>query len=162
MIVNGTVYGIIDVQSKKINAFSEEDVRLVEIIAAHTETAISNIERQTLLEKQYKQLLSLMGFSTDIIGISDIRVRLHKVVEVIYNLGWRRVVLSLRDKNLEIRSPEDIITAGLSEEERKFLWEHRIPGTLWKERFGPIFDRYKIGQFYYIAYNDKFVYGHFR
>ncbi len=157
VIVNDTVYGIIDVQSKKINAFSEEDARLVEILAAHTATAISNIEKQVSLEKQYKQLLSLMKFSIDIIGISDVRARLHKVVEAIYNLGWRRVVLSLRDENLEIRSPEDIITAGLSEEERKFLWEHRTPGTLWKERFSPIFDRYKIGQFYYLPYEDEFV-----
>lgn len=157
IIVNDIVYGVIDVQSKKVNAFSEEDARLVEILAAHTATAISNLERQMSLEKQYKQLSSLMQFSIEIIGISNVRTRLQKVVEAIRSLGWRRVVLSLRDENLEIKSPDDLITAGLSEEEKKFLWENRTPGKVWKERFSPRFNRYKIGQFYYLPYEDPFV-----
>lgn len=157
IIVNDTVHGVIDVQSRKVNAFSEEDARLLEILAAHTATAISNLERQTTLEKQYKQLSSLMKFSIEIIGISDVRARLQKVVEAIQSLGWKRVVLSLRDENLDIRSPEDIITAGLSEEEKRFLWENRSPGKLWKERFSPQYNRYKIGQFYYLPFEDQFV-----
>lgn len=157
IIVNDTVYGVIDVQSKKVNAFSEEDARLVEILAAHTATAISNLEKQTSLENQYKQLSSLMKFSIEIIGISDFRTRLKKVVEAIQSLGWKRVVLSLRDENLEIGSPDDIITAGLSEEEKRFLWTNRTPGKIWKERFSPQYDRYRIGQFYYLPYEDPFV-----
>jgi len=155
IIVNDNVYGVIDVQSRKVNAFTNEDVKLVEILATHTSTAISNIERQTSLEKQYRQLSSLMQFSIEIIRASDLRTRLQKVVEAIESLGWRRVVLSLRDENLEIGSPEDIITAGLSEEERRFLWENRTPGKIWRERLSLNFNRYKVGQFYYIPYEDQ-------
>jgi len=155
IIVNDNVYGVIDVQSRKVNAFSSEDIKLVEILATHTSTAISNIERQTSLEKQYRQLSSLMQFSIEIIRASDLRTRLQKVVEAIESLGWRRVVLSLRDENLEVRSPDDIITAGLSEEERRFLWENRTPGKIWRERLSSNFNRYKVGQFYYIPYEDQ-------
>ncbi|MCX8188518.1 MAG: GAF domain-containing protein [Nitrososphaeria archaeon] len=157
IIVNDKVHGVIDVQSKKVNAFSEEDARLLEILAAHTATAISNLERQKSLEKQYQQLATLMKFSIEIIGTADVRARLQKVVEAINSLGWRRVVLSLRDENLEIRSQDDMITAGLSEEEKRFLWENRSPGTVWKERLSPAYEQYKIGQFYYLPYEDPFV-----
>jgi len=157
VIVNDTVYGVIDVQSRKVNAFSNEDARLVEILATHTATAVSNIEKQSSLEKQYRQLSNLMKFSIEIIGVPDVRTRLQKVVEAIRSLGWGRVVLSLRDENLEIRGPDDIITAGVSEEEKVFLWENRTPGKVWRERLGTAFSRYKIGQFYYIPYEDQFA-----
>jgi signal transduction histidine kinase len=78
------------------------------------------------------------------------------IAESIQELGWRRVVISLRDENLAIRSREDIVCAGLTPEEKDFLWRNQSP-EVWRERFGPQYQRFKIGQFYYLPWSDPWV-----
>jgi signal transduction histidine kinase len=63
----------------------------------------------------------------------------------------------VRDKQLDIAGPEDIVTAGLTEKEQEFLWIKRQPGQVWQERFGPEYERFKIGVFYYLPWSDPFV-----
>jgi PAS domain S-box-containing protein len=48
--VGGKVLGVIGVDSKKLNAFSEKDQELLEILASHAATAISNLDRAKNLE----------------------------------------------------------------------------------------------------------------
>lgn len=151
------ILGVLNVESTRIRGFDKKDATLLQILASHAATAISNIEKRREIEKRSSQLASLMKSSTKIISSTGIRQRLKTIAEAIRELGWRRVVISVRDKNMEIKNPEDIVTAGLTEEEAEFLWSNRPPGQVWKERFGPEYAHFKIGEFYHLPWNDPWV-----
>jgi len=151
------VLGVLNIESTKLDAFDESDATLLQILASHTATAISNIEKRQEIEKRSSQLASLMKSSAEMIRSTDLRQRLEKIAEAIRELGWQRAVISVRDENLDIVRPEDIVTAGLTPEETEFLWTNRQPGEVWRERFGPEFERFKIGEFYHLPWNDPWV-----
>ena len=155
--IEGRVIGVLDVQSKKVGAFDERDVKLIQILASHAAIAISNKERQAEIEKRSAQLSSLMMSSAEMIRTTDLHQRIKKIAEAIRGLGWRRVVISVRNEDLEIASPDDIVAAGLTEEERIFLWKNSPPGRVWRERIGPEYRRFKIGSFYYLPWSDPWV-----
>jgi len=151
------VLGVIGVDSKALNAFNEKDQELLEILASHAATAISNLIKRTEIEKRSSQLASLMKNSAEMIHSTDLRQRLQKIAEAIRDLGWRRVVISVRDENMEMTGPEDMVTVGLTDEERESLWNNRPPGQVVRERFGPEYERFKIGEFYYLQWRDPWV-----
>ena len=136
--------GVLNVESKKLAAFDEKDMTLLQILAWHAATATRNLEMRRELEKRSSQLSLLLKSSTRMISSTDISQRLKTVAEAIRALGWRRVVISVRDEEMEIAYPEDIVTAGLTDEEIEFLWNRKPPGHVWRERFGPEYDRFKI------------------
>jgi signal transduction histidine kinase len=88
---------------------------------------------------------------------NELRQRLQAIMDAIQGLGWRRVVLSVREPNLDIAKPEDIVASGLTDAEKEYLWTHRQPGEVWAERFGSEYERFKIGEFYYLPWSDPFV-----
>ncbi|MDH5634545.1 MAG: PAS domain S-box protein, partial [Candidatus Bathyarchaeota archaeon] len=155
--IENTLLGVLDVESKKLAAFNERDMMLLQILASHAATAISSLEKRREIEKRSSQLASLLKSSTEMISTTDLRQRLEKIAEAIRTLGWRRAVIYVTDENLEIRSLEDIVAAGITPEEREYLWSTRQPGQVYRERFGPKFERFKIGEFYYLPWNDPFV-----
>ncbi len=122
---------------------------------------VRDVTRQSILEEQLqkrtREFMALMKSGTEMIQTADLRKRLQVIAEAIRGLGWRRVVISVRDENLEVVSPNHIVTAGLTPEEVEFLWENRPPGHVWKERLGPEFKRFRIGEFYYLPWSDPWV-----
>jgi len=153
----GKVIGVLNVESKKIAAFDEEDRKLLETLASHAATAISNLERREELKTLSDKMTNLMKSSTKIMHIKDMRQRLKAVAKAIQKFGWRRVVISLTNENLDRR---EIVTAGLTAEDRRLLMKRRAPGHVWQERLGPKFERYRIGEFYYLPWNDPWVREH--
>ncbi len=152
------VFGVLDVQSRKTGGFSEKDAILLQILASHAATAMNNLESRGEIERRSVQFASLMETSAEMIRSTDLRHRLQKIAEAIVGYGWRRVVIrAVRNDNLEVRTPEDIVTAGLTEEERLFLWNNRQPGTVWLERFGPQYQRFKVREFYHLPWDDPWV-----
>jgi PAS domain S-box-containing protein len=151
------VLGVLNVESKKLKAFDDKDVMLLQILASHAATAISSLKKRDEIEKRISQQASLMKSSTEMIHSTELRQRLQAILDAIQGLGWRRVVLSVRDENLGITKPEDIVTAGLTDKEREFLWTNKQPGQVWAERFGPDYARFRIGEFYYLPWSDAFV-----
>lgn len=149
--------GVLNVESKKLGAFDERDMILLQILASHAATAIRNLETRREIEKRSNHLSLLMKSSTRMISSTDIRQRLQTIAEAIRALGWRRVVISVRDEDMEIACPEDIFTAGLTDEEIEFLWSNKPPGQVWRERFGPEYERFKIGGFYHLLWSDPWV-----
>jgi|GEM_PF-1392841 len=109
------------------------------------------------IQKRIKQQMSLMKTSAEMIHSTDMRERLQAIVDAIKDQGWRRVVISVRDENMEMRSPDDLVSVGLTDEERMFLWDRRPPGQAVRERFGPEYERFKIGEFYYLPWSDPWV-----
>jgi signal transduction histidine kinase len=145
------------VESEELNAFDDDAIMLLMILASHAATAINNIKRRDELEKRSAQQASLMKSSAEMIHSSDLHQRLQAILDAIKGLGWRRVVLSVRDEHLDISKPEAIVTAGLTKDEAQFLWTNRQPGQVWQERFGPEFERFRLGEFYYLPWSDPWV-----
>ena len=67
------------------------------------------------------------------------------------------VIRAVKDQSMELTNPEDMVTAGLTDEEREFLWTNRMPGQVWRERFGPEFERFRVGEFYHLPWSDPWV-----
>jgi len=157
IITENKVLGVLNVESKKLGAFDEKDVTLVQILASHAATAMSNLMKRKEIEKRTKQQASLMKSSAEMIHSTELHQRLHAILEATRGLGWRRVVLSVRNENLDIERPEDIVTAGLTDKEKEYLWTNKQPGHVWQERFGSKFERFRIGEFYYLPWSDPWV-----
>ncbi|MEM3731709.1 MAG: PAS domain S-box protein [Candidatus Bathyarchaeia archaeon] len=157
MKIGNRVLGVLNVESERTAAFDEEDRQLLQILASHAAHAISNLKRQEKLRKISERLENLMKSSTEIMQVKDMHKRLKVIAKAIQNFGWRRVVISLRDENLE---GIDLVTAGLTREERKLLLKRKAPGHVWRERLGPKFEKYKIGEFYYLPWSDPWIREH--
>ncbi|UCG36570.1 MAG: GAF domain-containing protein [Candidatus Bathyarchaeota archaeon] len=154
---DGCTLGVLNVESSKTGAFDIRDMQLLQTLASHAATAISSLRKRKEIEIRSAQLASLMKSSTKMIGSANLHQRLQTIADAITELGWRRVVISVRDQKMEIASREDIVTAGLSDSDREFLWEKRPPGHVWKERFGSEYDRFRIGEFYHLPWSDPWV-----
>lgn len=155
--VEGRTVGVLNVENRQLGAFDEKDATLLQILASHAATAISNLEKRREIEKRSSQLTSLMRSTAEMIRFTDLRQRLQRIAEAIEELGWRRVVISVRDENLQIARPEDMVTVGLTDEERQYLWDKRPPGRVWAERFGQDFQRFRVGEFYHLPWSDSWV-----
>jgi PAS domain S-box-containing protein len=152
------VIGVLDVESKELGAFDEKDAMLLEILASHAATAIGNLEKRAEVEKRHSQLTLLMNSSAEMIHTTRLPQRLQKIAEAIRQLGWQRVVIrAVKDLSMDLTNPEDMVTAGLTDEEREFLWTNRMPGQVWRERFGPEFERFRVGEFYHLPWSDPWV-----
>jgi len=152
--VGNKVLGVLNVESHKLAAFDEEDIRLLEILAFHMAIAMSNIKRREWLLMLSKRLEQLMKSSTEIMQIKNMHKRLMAVAKTIQKLGWRKVVISLMDESLERK---DMVAVGLTKEEIKLLKERKIPRNAWKELLSSKFEKYKIGEFYYMPLNAPWI-----
>jgi len=157
VVAEDEVLGVLNVESGELNAFDERDAMMLEVLASHAATAIVNIKHRNELEKRNAQQASLMKSSAEMIRSVDLRLRLQAILDAVRGLGWGRVVISLVDENFEIGRAENVVASGLTEEERLYLWNHKKPGHIWKERLGPQFERFKMGEFYYLPWSDSFV-----
>ena len=152
--IKDEVLGVLNVESKTLAAFKEGDEELLEILASHSAVSISDMQKHRQLRKLSKKLANLMKSSTEIMRIKDMQKRLKVIAKAIRKFGWRRVVISLRDEDLE---GKDLVTAGLTRNEIKLLLERKAPGQVWRERLGPKFEQFKIGEFYYLSWNDPWI-----
>jgi PAS domain S-box-containing protein len=157
IVVEDEVVAVLNVESRKLAAFGEKDVELLQILASHISTAISNMKKRKEIENRSLQQLLLLKSSAELIHSAELHQRLQVILNAIRGLGWRRVVLSVRGQKLDIERRDNIVTAGLTEEEREYLWVNRQPGQVWKERFGSEYERFKIGEFYYLPWSDPWV-----
>jgi PAS domain S-box-containing protein len=109
-------------------------------------------------EEKYRnvsqKLTSLMKSSATMLHTTDLRERLRTIAEAVREQGWARVVISLRDENL---NTTDVVTAGLTPEEEQYLREHQSPGHVWRKRLSSMFERFCLGEFYYLPWSDPLV-----
>jgi PAS domain S-box-containing protein len=148
------ILGVLNVESKRLAAFDKEDIKMLEILASHAATAISNLSRNEKLKTISERLTNLMRNSTKIMNAKNMHRRLNVIANAILKFGWRRAVISLREENLE---GTELVTAGLTKQERKLLLKRKAAGHVWRERLGPKFERFKIGEFYYLPWTDSWI-----
>lgn len=157
ILAQDRLLGVLNVESQKLKAFNEKDTTLLQILASHASTAISNLSKRTEIETRTSQMALLMKSSAKMIDSTDLYQRLRTIAEAIRDFGWRRVVISVRDENMEMKSPDDMVTVGVTDEEREFLWKKRPSGQTVRERYGPEYERFKIGEFYYLPWSDPWL-----
>ncbi|HVP92881.1 MAG TPA: PAS domain S-box protein [Acidobacteriota bacterium] len=148
------ILGVLNVESKRLGAFDEEDKKLLEILASHAATAISNLRKQEKLKLISERLTNLMRSSTKIMNAKYMRKRLDVIANAALKFGWRRAVIALRDENLELL---ERVTAGLTKEEKQLLQKRHASGPTWQERLGSKFEQFKIGEFYYLPWTDPWI-----
>lgn len=142
------------------------DVRISPIIDRRGHVACSILVLRDVTERKKAdeevrrrigQQASLMKSAAEMIRSMDVHERLHAIADAINSQGWRRVVISVRDENMEMKSPNDLVTVGLNDEEITHLWDKRPPGRVVHEQFGPEYERFRIGEFYYLPWSDLWV-----
>jgi len=65
VIVDGKVFGVLNVESRRLNAFDERDIMFLEILASHAATAIINVEKARALREYSDQLEELVQKRTE-------------------------------------------------------------------------------------------------
>jgi PAS domain S-box-containing protein len=150
----GEVLGVLNVESVELDAFDEKDLALLQILASHAATAISNLKKRDQLRKLSSGLEHLMKSNVEVMHAKSMRRKLKTITKAIRKFGWRRAVISLRDENLDGIA---VVTAGLTAEENKLLMKRKAPGSVWRERLGPDFEKFKIGEFYYLPWKDPWI-----
>ena len=109
------------------------------------------------INRRSNQMVSLMKTSAEVIHCTDVKKQLQIIAEATRELGWRRVVIRVTDRNMDLMSPEDMVTVGLADEEKEILWNAKQPGKVWRERIGPQYERFRIGEFFHLPMSDSWV-----
>src|SRR5579859_4282599 len=126
-------------------AFAIENSRLVEAYQAEAEAT----------RRERDRLAQLHQVASEIQRASDIPTRLQVVADGIRATGWGRVAITLRGPNLE---PRETITSGYTIEDAALYKSNLLPGIVWSQRLDdPDFRQYRVGQAYYLRYDDQWV-----
>ncbi|MEM2816539.1 MAG: GAF domain-containing protein [Candidatus Bathyarchaeia archaeon] len=149
--IGTSVLGVLNVESKRPAAFDEEDIKLLEILASYVAVAISNVRKQESLTMLSRRLEYLIKSCTRLMQISSMQGRIRAIAKTLQRFGWRKAIVILLDENLKCR---EFITSGLTKDQKATLKEVGINGDLFKIFFTPEFEKYRIGEFYYLPFKD--------
>ena len=103
MLVRGKLVGIIDLQSTRLNAFSEQDRALLALIASRVGTAIDNARLYRRVEQQNRTLRVLAHLSQEFSSILEIDELLTKIavtVRALINFDAFSIYLVNEDRKL--------------------------------------------------------------
>jgi Nif-specific regulatory protein len=148
LIIGGKVIGVLDVESKKGNAFSEEDQQLFACLASQAALAIQNERNFAELKRGLKELEIL----NDIATASGSTLKMDQVLSIIYQkisqlLGINTFYIALYDRSTEEihfdylvdhGKPQEKIIHQLSDEQGLTGWIIRTgKGLLIKDLAAP-------------------------
>lgn len=85
MVARGKLVGVIDLQSTRVNAYSEYDRSLLRLIASRAATAIDNARLYRRVERQNRTLATLADLARDF-SILDLEQLLQRIAEAIKRL----------------------------------------------------------------------------
>ncbi len=86
MLTRGKLVGVIDLQSTRLNAFSEQDRALLTLIASRVATAIDNARLYRRVERQNRTLRVLAHLSQEFSSILEIDELLTKIASTVHAL----------------------------------------------------------------------------
>ncbi|MBN1312487.1 MAG: GAF domain-containing protein [Anaerolineae bacterium] len=105
--VESRVLGVLDVQSDRVDAFSDEDVFLLETLAAQAALAVEQAQTYDAEHRLAQRLETLIKVSQAVVSVLDLDELLDKVIELIADIfGFERVHIFLLadDDRLEFRA----------------------------------------------------------
>jgi sigma-B regulation protein RsbU (phosphoserine phosphatase) len=103
MLVRGKLVGVIDLESTRVNAFSEQDKALVTLIATRIGVSIDNARLYRRVERQNRTLRVLAHLSQEFSSILDLDELLTKIastVRALINFDAFSIFLVDRENNL--------------------------------------------------------------
>src|SRR3954452_5827095 len=86
MTARGKLVGVIDLQSTRVNAWSEYDRALMRLIAARVSIAIDNARLYRRVERQNRTLKTLANISREFSSILDLNELLSKIASTMHDL----------------------------------------------------------------------------
>ena len=86
MLARGKLVGVIDLQSTRINAYSEYDRALLRLIAARVSIAIDNARLYRRVDRQNRTLKTLANISREFSSILDLNELLGKIASTVREL----------------------------------------------------------------------------
>lgn len=86
MLVRGKLVGVIDLQSTRVNAFTEQDRALLTLIATRVGTSIDNARLYRRVERQNRTLRVLAHLSQEFSSILEIDELLSKIASTVHAL----------------------------------------------------------------------------
>jgi sigma-B regulation protein RsbU (phosphoserine phosphatase) len=86
MTARGKLVGVIDLQSARVNAYSEYDRTLLRLIAARVAIAIDNARLYLRVERQNRTLKTLANISREFSSILDLNELLPKIIQTMREL----------------------------------------------------------------------------
>ena len=118
--------------------------------AVHREAAATRRERD--------RLEALHVVASRVQRARSVSERLQIIADGIRATGWERVLITLRDSNMECT---ELIASGYSEVEVEALTKQLTPAVVWRARFrDPGFGRTRLGASYYLRYDDPWTIEH--
>jgi PAS domain S-box-containing protein len=105
------------------------------------------------LQRERDHLLLLHEALAEVERAPTMAERLRVFVEAIRGIGFGRVMLTLRDAQLDATQ---IVCAGLSPEEERFVNDEPTPGHVWRRRLAEI-ERFRISNSFYLDGTDPWV-----
>ena len=113
----------------------------------------SEAEVVARLARERDHLFLLQEALVEVERASTLHARLRVFVEAIRQIGFDRVVISLRDESLD---PTLVVTAGLSAQQERTLRAVPSSGTDWRRRL-PLMERFRVSESYYLDARDEWV-----
>jgi sigma-B regulation protein RsbU (phosphoserine phosphatase) len=86
MVARGRLVGVIDIQSARVNAYSEDDLALLWLIAARVGVTIENARLYRRVERQNRTLRLLTHLSQEFASILDLDELLRQIAEAVKGL----------------------------------------------------------------------------
>ena len=86
MVARGRVVGVIDIQSTRLNAFTEEEQGIVELIASRVAMAIDNARLYRRVVRQNRTLQTLSAIAQEFSSILELDPLLRKIAEQVRKL----------------------------------------------------------------------------
>ena len=103
MLIRGKLVGVIDLQSTRLNAFSEQDRALLALIASRVGTAIDNARLYRRVDRQNRMLRVLAHLSQEFSSILEIDELLTKIaltIRALINFDAFSIFLVQEERNL--------------------------------------------------------------
>ncbi len=132
--------------------FTDSDVRLLSIYASQVAVAIANqrLYQGTLAERDKLSRLHQVALAVQ--RAPSLIEKLRRIAEGIRETGWRRVVISLCDENLDMT---EMISAGLSPDEEQSLRHSATLMEHWRRWLSGRLESARMGQSYFVPFQSQ-------
>ncbi|MCL4871226.1 MAG: GAF domain-containing protein [Anaerolineae bacterium] len=125
--------------------------------AANNQFIQLNISRtpSAIISDQNQPLPQLYKLAQAVLREQSLRQKLQLMLNGFQATGWQRVTLTLRDPDFTVR---ELFSAGLTEEEHRFIQDNMLPPEVWRQRFAnPQLSQYQQGMAYFIPAEDPWA-----
>ncbi len=161
ILSQGKVLGAVGAQSYEPHAFTVRQMRLLTAIANQAGSSLQNARLYAAVQQAHQavaaerdKLAHLHRVGIEVQRAETLTAKLQIIADGIRQVGWGRVSVSLRDAEL---NPIELVCAGFAPEDEAALRANLLPGSEWRKRFSGQFERFRIGQCYYLPWADAWV-----